>query len=97
MVVGIVVGILQDKEDADIDSYLASLGLVRKRIPKDGACLFRAVSEHIYQTQVCRSIIIVVVVAFISECVTLPSQCITVSLVVNGYYLVFYYCCGGGQ
>ncbi|EFA80042.1 hypothetical protein PPL_06863 [Heterostelium album PN500] len=35
-----------------IDNQLLSLGLVRKEIPKDGACLFRCISEYIYGTQI---------------------------------------------
>ncbi|KAL6078209.1 positive regulation of DNA demethylation [Balamuthia mandrillaris] len=40
-----------DEEDLMLDSFLQSKGLVRKHTPKDGACLFRAVAEHIYHTQ----------------------------------------------
>ena len=30
-----------EKEEDEIDSVLTTLGLRRKRIPKDGSCLFR--------------------------------------------------------
>lgn len=38
-------------EEQEMQTFLASKGLVRKEIPKDGACLFRAFSEQIYGTQ----------------------------------------------
>eukprot|EP01116_Phalansterium_solitarium_P022330 TRINITY_DN7329_c0_g1_i1.p1 TRINITY_DN7329_c0_g1~~TRINITY_DN7329_c0_g1_i1.p1 ORF type:complete len:886 (+),score=175.53 TRINITY_DN7329_c0_g1_i1:136-2793(+) len=38
-------------EEALLDAKLSALGLARKRIPKDGACLFRAVAEQLYYTQ----------------------------------------------
>ncbi|XP_078068222.1 OTU domain-containing protein 4 isoform X2 [Mustelus asterias] len=34
-----------------LDEYLKSQGLYRKRIAKDGSCLFRAVSEQVFHTQ----------------------------------------------
>ncbi|GCC32936.1 OTU domain-containing protein 4 [Chiloscyllium punctatum] len=34
-----------------LDEYLRSQGLCRKRIAKDGSCLFRAVSEQVFHTQ----------------------------------------------
>ncbi|XP_048463258.1 OTU domain-containing protein 4 [Rhincodon typus] len=34
-----------------LDEYLRSQGLYRKRIAKDGSCLFRAVSEQVFYTQ----------------------------------------------
>ncbi|XP_067848477.1 OTU domain-containing protein 4 [Heptranchias perlo] len=34
-----------------LDEYLRSQGLYRKRIAKDGSCLFRAVAEQIFHTQ----------------------------------------------
>lgn len=34
-----------------MDEYLDSLGYWRKQIAADGSCLFRAVSEHVYDTQ----------------------------------------------
>eukprot|EP00005_Dracoamoeba_jomungandri_P000056 CAMPEP_0174250144 /NCGR_PEP_ID=MMETSP0439-20130205/406_1 /TAXON_ID=0 /ORGANISM="Stereomyxa ramosa, Strain Chinc5" /LENGTH=1068 /DNA_ID=CAMNT_0015330137 /DNA_START=19 /DNA_END=3225 /DNA_ORIENTATION=+ len=46
-----------DLEDVQLDSYLKSVGLVRKHTPKDGACLFRAVSEHIYSTQILHELV----------------------------------------
>lgn len=33
--------------DASMDSYLRSQGLYRKRVAKDGSCLFRAVAEQV--------------------------------------------------
>ncbi|PRP82665.1 glycoside hydrolase family 81 protein [Planoprotostelium fungivorum] len=38
-------------EEGLLDSKLKSLGLLRKKIPKDGACLFRAVSDQVLLTQ----------------------------------------------
>lgn len=34
-----------------MDEFLASIGCWRKQIAGDGSCLFRAVSEHVYDTQ----------------------------------------------
>ncbi|XP_065290353.1 OTU domain-containing protein 4-like isoform X2 [Dermacentor albipictus] len=34
-----------------MDEYLSSLGFWRKQIAADGSCLFRVVSEHVYNTQ----------------------------------------------
>lgn len=34
-----------------MDEYLTSIGCWRKQIAGDGSCLFRAVSEHVYDTQ----------------------------------------------
>lgn len=34
-----------------MDEYLNSLGFWRKQIASDGSCLFRVVSEHVYNTQ----------------------------------------------
>lgn len=34
-----------------MDEYLTSLGFWRKQIAADGSCLFRVVSEHVYNTQ----------------------------------------------
>ncbi|KAM7168540.1 OTU domain-containing protein 4 isoform 4-T5 [Macrochelys suwanniensis] len=36
---------------ASIDSYLRSQGLYRKRVAKDGSCLFRAVAEQVLHSQ----------------------------------------------
>ncbi|XP_046368681.1 uncharacterized protein LOC124143683 isoform X2 [Haliotis rufescens] len=36
---------------ANMDAYLAQLGLCRKTIVRDGSCLFRAVSEKLFLTQ----------------------------------------------
>lgn len=33
--------------DASMDCYLRSQGLYRKRVAKDGSCLFRAVAEQV--------------------------------------------------
>jgi len=38
-------------EEELIDSKLASLHLCRKKIPKDGACLFRAISDQLLHSQ----------------------------------------------
>lgn len=35
-----------------MDNYLDTLGLWKKRIARDGSCLFRAVAEHIYPCQI---------------------------------------------
>lgn len=43
--------VLNGEEEKQLDLKLSELGLVRKQIPKDGACLFRAVSEQLYLTQ----------------------------------------------
>jgi len=40
------------EENALMEEILARQGLTRKETPKDGACLFRAVSELLYGTQV---------------------------------------------
>ncbi|XP_073197367.1 OTU domain-containing protein 4 isoform X3 [Lepidochelys kempii] len=37
--------------DASMDSYLRSQGLYRKRVAKDGSCLFRAVAEQVLHSQ----------------------------------------------
>ncbi|XP_015278407.1 PREDICTED: OTU domain-containing protein 4 [Gekko japonicus] len=37
--------------DLAMDSYLRSQGLYRKRIAKDGSCLFRAVAEQVFHSQ----------------------------------------------
>ncbi|XP_077518775.1 uncharacterized protein LOC144128873 isoform X3 [Amblyomma americanum] len=36
---------------SQMDEYLDSLGYWRKQMAADGSCLFRAVSEHVYDTQ----------------------------------------------
>ncbi|KAL5011268.1 hypothetical protein ScPMuIL_009819 [Solemya velum] len=41
----------QAKTEVFMDSYLTSLGLWRKPVAKDGFCLFRAVSEQLFNTQ----------------------------------------------
>jgi len=41
----------KDEEIELIDSKLKQRGLIRIQIPKDGACLFRSVSQQIYGTQ----------------------------------------------
>ncbi|CAJ0929805.1 unnamed protein product [Ranitomeya imitator] len=38
-------------EEAAMDSYLRAHGLYRKKIAKDGSCLFRAVAEQILHSQ----------------------------------------------
>ncbi|XP_075716499.1 OTU domain-containing protein 4 isoform X2 [Rhinoderma darwinii] len=38
-------------EEAAMDTYLRSNGLYRKKIAKDGSCLFRAVAEQVLHTQ----------------------------------------------
>eukprot|EP01117_Protostelium_nocturnum_P010799 TRINITY_DN3894_c0_g1_i2.p1 TRINITY_DN3894_c0_g1~~TRINITY_DN3894_c0_g1_i2.p1 ORF type:complete len:556 (-),score=189.29 TRINITY_DN3894_c0_g1_i2:179-1846(-) len=38
-------------EEGILDSKLSSLGLIRKKIPKDGACLFRAAADQLMSTQ----------------------------------------------
>ncbi|XP_062992444.1 OTU domain-containing protein 4 isoform X1 [Elgaria multicarinata webbii] len=37
--------------DSAMDSYLRSQGLYRKRVAKDGSCLFRAVAEQVFHSQ----------------------------------------------
>ncbi|XP_070613865.1 OTU domain-containing protein 4 isoform X2 [Erythrolamprus reginae] len=37
--------------EAAMDSYLRSQGLYRKRVAKDGSCLFRAVAEQVFHSQ----------------------------------------------
>ena len=37
----------QPKPGALLDQYLETIGLKRKPIPRDGLCLFRAVSEQV--------------------------------------------------
>ncbi|XP_041357672.1 OTU domain-containing protein 4-like [Gigantopelta aegis] len=37
---------------ANMDGYLTHLGLCRKTIVRDGSCLFRAVSEKLFLTQI---------------------------------------------
>uniref|UniRef100_A0A8D0ERV1 ubiquitinyl hydrolase 1 n=1 Tax=Strix occidentalis caurina TaxID=311401 RepID=A0A8D0ERV1_STROC len=37
--------------DASMDGYLRSQGLYRKRVAKDGSCLFRAVAEQVLHSQ----------------------------------------------
>ncbi|KAM5191297.1 OTU domain-containing protein 4 [Mantella aurantiaca] len=39
------------KDEAAMDSYLRTRGLYRKRIAKDGSCLFRAVAEQVLHSQ----------------------------------------------
>ncbi|OCT97041.1 OTU domain-containing protein 4 isoform X2 [Xenopus laevis] len=39
------------KDEAAMDSYLRSEGLYRKKIAKDGSCLFRAVAEQVMHSQ----------------------------------------------
>uniref|UniRef100_A0A8C5LWT9 OTU domain-containing protein 4 n=1 Tax=Leptobrachium leishanense TaxID=445787 RepID=A0A8C5LWT9_9ANUR len=39
------------KDEEAMDSYLRSEGLYRKRIAKDGSCLFRAVAEQVLHSQ----------------------------------------------
>ncbi|XP_053556189.1 OTU domain-containing protein 4 [Bombina bombina] len=41
------------KEEAAMDKYLRSQGLYRKKIAKDGSCLFRAVAEKVLRSQAC--------------------------------------------
>ncbi|XP_050022946.2 UDP-N-acetylglucosamine transferase subunit ALG13-like isoform X1 [Dermacentor andersoni] len=41
----------QEEGNQKIDAYLNSLGFWRKQIAADGSCLFRVVSEHVYNTQ----------------------------------------------
>eukprot|EP01080_Neovahlkampfia_damariscottae_P000660 gene660-8161_t len=36
-----------EKEEEEIDTVLTTLGLRRKRIPKDGSCLFRCISDYL--------------------------------------------------
>lgn len=40
-----------DENEKLAADQLRKLGLVRKLMPKDGACLFRAISEHLHGTQ----------------------------------------------
>ncbi|CAK9291367.1 unnamed protein product [Gordionus sp. m RMFG-2023] len=35
-----------------MDDYLLSMGYIKKNIPKDSGCLFRAISEQVYGSQV---------------------------------------------
>jgi hypothetical protein len=44
-----------DEELQILDAKLKSRGLIRHQIPKDGACLFRAVAEYIYGSQTLHS------------------------------------------
>lgn len=44
-------GTTTQDENYKMDLFLESRGLCRKVMPKDGACLFRAVAEKIYYTQ----------------------------------------------
>ena len=37
--------------DEPIDNYLESLGLWKKRIARDGSCLFRSVAEQVRNTE----------------------------------------------
>ncbi|XP_053108572.1 OTU domain-containing protein 4 isoform X2 [Hemicordylus capensis] len=37
--------------DSAMDNYLRSQGLYRKRVAKDGSCLFRAVAEQVFHSQ----------------------------------------------
>lgn len=39
------------QEEAAMDTYLRSKGLYRKKIAKDGSCLFRAVAEQVLHSQ----------------------------------------------
>lgn len=41
----------QQKDDKEIERILTRRKLVRKLIPKDGSCLFRAISEHVMRSQ----------------------------------------------
>ena len=43
----------QEKEEKDIEAHLRANGWVRKKVAKDGACLFRAFAELHYYSQVC--------------------------------------------
>ncbi|XP_029139712.1 OTU domain-containing protein 4 [Protobothrops mucrosquamatus] len=38
--------------EAAMDGYLRSQGLYRKRVAKDGSCLFRAVAEQVFHSQI---------------------------------------------
>lgn len=38
-------------EEKILDEKLKELNLVRKKIPKDGACMFRAVADQVYYSQ----------------------------------------------
>ncbi|KAL6064465.1 N-acetylglucosaminyldiphosphodolichol N-acetylglucosaminyltransferase catalytic subunit alg13 [Balamuthia mandrillaris] len=42
---------LPRKRTTGVRNLLSEMGLVRVRIPKDGSCLFRAVSEKVFMTQ----------------------------------------------
>nr|XP_014343649.1 PREDICTED: OTU domain-containing protein 4 [Latimeria chalumnae] len=45
-------GSSKEKErDTQMDAFLRSRGLCRKRIAKDGSCLFRAVAEQVFHSQ----------------------------------------------
>jgi hypothetical protein len=41
----------REAEERAIDQRLASLQLCRKQVPKDGACMFRAIAEFVYGSQ----------------------------------------------
>ncbi|NP_001072598.1 OTU domain-containing protein 4 [Xenopus tropicalis] len=43
--------VAHSKDEAAMDSYLRSEGLYRKKIAKDGSCLFRAVAEQVMHSQ----------------------------------------------
>ena len=43
----------QEKEEKEIKEHLRANGWVRKKVAKDGACLFRAFAELHYYSQVC--------------------------------------------
>lgn len=38
--------------EASMDEYLGSLGLFRKVVAKDASCLFRAISEQLFHSQI---------------------------------------------
>uniref|UniRef100_A0A8D0GY42 OTU domain-containing protein 4 n=1 Tax=Sphenodon punctatus TaxID=8508 RepID=A0A8D0GY42_SPHPU len=42
---------MESTGDASMDSYLRSQGFYRKRVAKDGSCLFRAVAEQVFHSQ----------------------------------------------
>ncbi|XP_034257290.1 OTU domain-containing protein 4 [Pantherophis guttatus] len=44
-------GVEESPGEAAMDGYLRSQGLYRKRVAKDGSCLFRAVAEQVFHSQ----------------------------------------------
>ncbi|XP_071451526.1 OTU domain-containing protein 4-like [Hetaerina americana] len=58
-----------------MDQWLESQGLYRKLIAKDGSCLFRAVSEQVFHTQVLHTKVRMACVNFMKKHVDLFREC----------------------